>query len=536
MGSAHSNKQAVMSFIKELKRRKVIRVAIVYAVAAWLLIEVSATIFPMLRLPEWTATFVTVLVMIGFPLALILAWAFELTPGGIRREEQTADSPNAKPESNSKQYDGTQSASIAVLPFVDMSPKQDQGYFCDGIAEEILNQLCRISDLRVASRTGSFQFRGNGADIAQIGQRLNVQTVLEGSVRKSGDQLRVTAQLINTEDGYHLWSERFDKPVSDIFAVQDQIADSIAKALRLTIDPVTKQFMHGGRTKVVKAYEFYLRAWSHFYGFSGIHLRRARQMFQQAVEIDSEFARAWAGLAATDAFHCIYVRRLDDLVAEAVEASRRAVELCPTLPETQSARGLALIVENDYAGAETCFQEALRFDPNHYETLYFYARACVHQGRFEEAAALYGRAAQARPEDYEALLMGSVVLDSLGRAAEQRRWIEKGLHLARQHLEAYPDDARAMCVAAIAYSVLGDVEAGRKLIDNAVALEPDEGPVLYNAACFYARAGDKDKAIEFLERGVELGIAGRSWLENDADFKSLRSDPRFKVILSGLPE
>lgn len=132
--------------------------------------------------------------------------------------------------------------------------------------------------------------------------------------------------------------------------------------------------------------------------------------------------------------------------------------------------------------------------------------------------------------------MGSVVLDSLGRAAERRRWIEKGLHLARQHLEAYPDDARAMCVAAIAYSVLGEVEAGRKLIDNAVALEPDEGPVLYNAACFYARAGDKDKAIEFLERGVELGIAGRSWLENDADFKSLRSDARFKAILNGLPE
>jgi len=505
-------------------------------IVAWLLLQVVDVVAPMLDLPTWVGKFVLLLLGIGLPVALILAWAFELTPGGIRREEQIADSPNAKPESNSKQFDGTQSASIAVLPFVDMSPKQDQEYFCDGVAEEILNQLCRISDLRVASRTGSFQFRGNGADIAQIGQRLNVQTVLEGSVRKSGEQLRVTAQLINTEDGYHLWSERFDKPVSDIFAVQDQIADSIAKALRLTIDPVTKQFMHGGRTKVLKAYEFYLRAWSHFYGFSGIHLRRARQMFQQAVEIDPEFARAWAGLAATDAFHCIYVRRLDDLVAEAVEASRRAVELCPTLPETQSARGLALIVENDYAGAETCFQEALRFDSNHYETLYFYARACVHQGRFEEAAALYGRAAQARPEDYEALLMGSVVLDSLGRAAERQRWTEEGLHLARQHLEAYPDDARAMCVAAIAYSVLGDVEAGRKLIDNAVALEPDEGPVLYNAACFYARAGDKDKAIEFLERGVKLGIAGRSWLENDADFKSLRNDPRFKAILNGLPE
>ena len=536
MGSANSNNRAVMSFIKELKRRKVIRVAIVYAVAAWLLIEVSATIFPMLRLPEWTATFVTVLVMIGFPLALILAWAFELTPGGIRREEPTEGSHDAKADSNGKQVAGPVPASVAVLPFVDMSQKQDQGYFCDGVAEEILNQLTRISNLRVASRTGSFQFRGNGADIAQIGQRLNVQTVLEGSVRKSGEQLRVTAQLINSEDGYHLWSERFDGTVSDIFTVQDQIADSIAKALRLTIDPVTKQFMHGGRTKELKAYEFYLRAWSHFYGFSGIHLRRARQMFQRAVEIDPEFARAWAGLAATDALHCIYVGKLDELAAEAVQASRRAVELCPTLPETQTARGIALLVENDYEGAEICFQEALRFDSNHYETLYFYARACVHQGRFEDAAALYERAAQARPEDYQALLLGHAVLDSLGRTAEQRRWLEKGLRRARQHLQGYPDDARAMYLAAIAYLVLGDVETGQLHIDRAVELEPDEGIVLYNAACFYARAGDKDKAIEFLERAVKLGFAARSWVEHDSNFKSLRSNPRFEAILSSMRE
>ncbi|MCH7567663.1 MAG: tetratricopeptide repeat protein, partial [Nitrospirae bacterium] len=395
-----------------------------------------------------------------------------------RREEPTEGSHDAKADSNGKQVAGPVPASVAVLPFVDMSQKQDQGYFCDGVAEEILNQLTRISNLRVASRTGSFQFRGNGADIAQIGQRLNVQTVLEGSVRKSGEQLRVTAQLINSEDGYHLWSERFDGTVSDIFTVQDQIADSIAKALRLTIDPVTKQFMHGGRTKVLKAYEFYLRAWSHFYGFSGIHLRRARQMFQRAVEIDPEFARAWAGLAATDALHCIYVGKLDELAAEAVQASRRAVELCPTLPETQTARGIALLVENDYEGAEICFQEALRFDSNHYETLYFYARACVHQGRFEDAAALYERAAQARPEDYQALLLGHAVLDSLGRTAEQRRWLEKGLRRARQHLQGYPDDARAMYLAAIAYLLLGDVETGQLHIDRAVELEPDEGIVL----------------------------------------------------------
>ena len=521
-------------FFKELRRRKVLRVAIAYFIVAWLLLQLVDVVGPMLALPNWVGKFVLLLLVIGLPVTVIFTWAFELTPDRIRREELAADSRNSA--SDLKEHGESRPASVAVLPFTDMSPEQDQGYFCDGVAEEILNQLSRISGLRVASRTGSFQFRGDGADIAQIGQSLSVQSVLEGSVRKSGEQLRVTAQLINTEDGYHLWSERFDAKAHDIFTVQDQIADSIAKTLRLTIDPETKQFMRRGRTKELKAYEFYLRAWSHFYGFSGIHLRRARQMFQRAVEIDPKFARAWAGLAAADAFHCIYVRRLDELVEEAGQASRRAVELCPTLPETQTARGITLIVENDYQGAEACFQEALSIDFNHYESLYFYARACVHQGRLEEAVVLFERAAQARPEEYAAMLLGAGVLESLGRMEEQRHSLEVGLRRARQHLEGYPDDARAMCLAAIAYVVLGDFVSGRVLIEKAVELEPDEGPVLYNAACFYARSGDKDRALDFLERGAKLGIAGRSWVENDADFKTLRSDPRFEAILKDLPE
>jgi TolB-like protein len=312
-----------MSFIKELKRRNVIRVAIAYAVATWLLIEVSATTFPMLRLPEWTATFVAVLLMIGFPVALIFAWAYELTPEGLKKEKDVDRSESIthvtgrkldftiiavlvlalgyfaydkflmQPVSDSQQM---AKKSIAVLPFVNLSSDQEQEWFADGLTEEILNSLARTPDLLVASRTSSFQYKGRSEDISTIAAALGVAHVLEGSVRRGGDRLRVTAQLIRARDGFHLWSETFDRDPQDVIAIQENVAIEIATALETAMDPEALQKMVSTGTASVAAYESYLEglALEGTLGETGNieNWEEALQAFERAVAIDEDFALA----------------------------------------------------------------------------------------------------------------------------------------------------------------------------------------------------------------------------------------------------
>ncbi len=273
-----------MSFIKELKRRNVFRVAIAYAIAAWLLIEVTATTFPMLKLPEWTATFVTVLLMIGFPVALILAWAFELTPEGIKKEKDVIRSESVTHLTGRKldfaiivvlaitvvyfvaekffwaddlATESQVNASIAVLPFTALSSGEDDGYFADGLTEEILNALAQLPELQVTARTSSFFFKGQNIPVPEIAARLNVAHVVEGSVRRDGERVRITAQLIRAADGYHLWSQSYDRTLDDVFAVQEDIAENIAEALDVVLDDDARGIMRSAGIRDVEAFIAY---------------------------------------------------------------------------------------------------------------------------------------------------------------------------------------------------------------------------------------------------------------------------------------
>lgn len=522
----------VQAFFAELKRRKVIRVGIAYFALAWVLMQVADVTFERLGLPSWTITLVIVLSIAGFPVALLLAWAYELTPGGLEREV----TPDPQPEVAPSPAPSAEPA-IAVLPFSDLSPDGEQGYFCDGLAEEILSQLMRISELRVASRTASFQFRDAEADIGEIARRLHVQAVLEGSVRKAGDKLRVTAKLVNASDGYQLWSERFEGDLDDVFSVQDEIADGIVRAMQLTLDPLTRKFMRTGRTSNLEAYDFYLRGWAHFHGFSSRSQRLARQMFKNSVEADPDFAKGWAGLAAANTFNYIYSRSLEELKTEALDASRRAVELCPDLPETNAARGMALLIDEDIEGAERSFKRALQLDADHYYSLLFYARACIHQGRFDDALGLMLRAAEIRPEDYEPVAFIPQVMTSLDKdEAEIAPWREELVRRCEAQIAAYPDDVRAMYLLAAHLAGMDRHEQGEKLIRQALELAPDDGPLLYNSACFYSLAGDTERALDLLERAMEQGAAGLSWVEHDSDFDNLRGEPRFEALLQKLAQ
>jgi adenylate cyclase len=513
----------------ELRRRKVIRVAMVYIVAAWLIIQVADSTFEHLPLPEGSTTLVIVLLAIGFPLALVLAWAYELTPAGLKRE--TPRDGDVQPAAGPLSENEVSETSVAVLPFVDMSPDRDQEYFCDGVAEEILNMLTQIKDLHVASRTSSFSFKGRTADIAEIASRLKVKTVLEGSVRKSGDQLRITAQLIDTTTGFHLWSNRFDRGMQDIFGIQEEIARSIADALEVRLTTCCEN----AYTKNVDAYDYYLQGWTYFHRVGPKNMAMARRLFSKALELDPRFSKAWAGLADSYGYDYLYYNPDAANLEGATRASKKALELSPSLAETHCSRAFVLSLCGEFDAAEKEFGEAIRLNPNLFEAHYLYARMCVHHGKLERAAELFEKASQLRPLDYQSLVLLSRVHEGLGHEAASLDAAKRAVSVAEKVLELRPDETRALYLAATPLHRIGRVAEAHEWVERALFIEPDDASVLYNVACFYAQIGETAKALDCLERARLPGLANKSWIEHDTDLNPLRDEPRFQRLLDQMP-
>src|SRR5437762_2239857 len=296
--------------------------------------------------------------------------------------------------------DGEGGESIAVLPFANLSGDPDFEYFSEGIAEEIINALTQLPGLRVAARTSSFAFRGQGIDLAEVGAKLKVGTVLEGSVRRAGDRLRITAQLIKVADGYHLWSERYDRDLEDVFAVQDEIAENIVRALRVVLTEEQRRAIERPHTGNVEAYEFYLRGRQFFYQFREKGLQFARRMFSRAIEIDPSYARAYAGIADCSSQPYKYWDASAANLEQAESASRKALELAPDLAEAHAARGFALTLGGNHEQANREFEAAIRLDPKLYEGYLYYANGRFAEGNLAEAAKLFEQAAAVRTEDY----------------------------------------------------------------------------------------------------------------------------------------
>jgi serine/threonine protein kinase/Flp pilus assembly protein TadD len=425
-----------------------------------------------------------------------------------------------------------QKTSIAVLPFADMSPQKDQDYFCEGIAEEIINSLNKIEALRVISRSSAFAFKGQNQDIRKVGEQLGVGTVLEGSIRKAGNRLRISAQLVSVAGGHHLWSERYDREMEDVFAIQDEIAENIVKALRgVVLSEDEKQAIEKSPAVDIKAYDFYLRGRQYFHQWRKKGVEYARRMFEHAMEIDPNYARAYAG--AADCCTALYTW-WDASKANLEGAdtySRRALELDPNLAEAHEARGLALTLRGQYDEAQAEFETAIRLDPKLFEAYYFFARAHLAQGRYDEAAAMFQKASEVRPEDFQAPILLAQVYNSLGRKADAEAAYRRGAQLVDQHLALNPDESRALVLGALTNAQLGNPERGLELARLATILDPDDSGVLYNIGCVYAQVGDTEAALSTLDRAIENGFGHRAWLENDSDFDRLRDDPRFQSLL-----
>jgi TolB-like protein/Tfp pilus assembly protein PilF len=424
--------------------------------------------------------------------------------------------------------------SIAVLAFVNMSNDPDNEYFSDGIAEEIINALAKVKALQVASRTSSFAFKGKNEDIGGIGRKLKVNTVLEGSVRKAGDKLRVTAQLVNTADGYHLWSERYDRQLEDVFEIQDEIAENIVRALRVVLGEEEKRAIEKTPTENVQAYEYYLRGRQFFHHFRRTDLQYARRMFDRAIEIDPNFARAHAGIADCCSFLYMYWDGSKANLEGADASSRKALELDLESAEAHTSRALALTLRRLYHEARKEFEAALRLNPMLYEAHYFYGRACLTEGKFEEAVSHYREAWRVRPEDYQAIYLSAEALMKLRRREEALDAARHGLDVADAHLELNPDDARAWYLSAGALMRLGQRDQALERARRALAIDPEDPAVLYNVACVYALAGSSEEALDQLDKAIQNGFGHRDWLENDSDLDSIRDEPRFQTLLRKL--
>ena len=512
------DKTIKMSFFAELKRRKVIRAVITYVIVAWLTVQIAETVFDPLGLPDWSLTLVIAMAILGLPLTIVTAWAFDLTSRGF---ETTRPEPVAVPDSD----DGT--PALAVLPFMDMSPDHDNEYFADGMTEELLNVLAKAGGIRVASRTSSFAFKGKDSDIKTVSKKLNVGHVVEGSVRKSGNRLRITAQLIEAATDSHLWSETYDRDLDDIFAIQDDIAGEIGKVLRCTLSSTN---LTGAPCSNCEAYDIYLRGRSFLFKGGLTDVAHAVALFNRATEMDPGFARAWEDLAVAYAQQAIYYEGGDAEKAAADDASLKAITLAPDSGSTHAARGMAHLASKRYEEAATEFEMAIALDPTLGRAHYNYARAKFHQGDFEKALELFGKAIEVDPDDFESPLLATPIYQRLGRPEEADSAAREGVLRAERHLADYPDSQRAYYLGAGGLMHLGQRDRAFDWAEKSLAIDPSDPAIRYNMGCFYAQAGEIDKAFECLEDS----ITSRTWFENDLDLEPLREDPRYQELLGNL--
>ncbi|MGD8321865.1 MAG: tetratricopeptide repeat protein [Gemmatimonadota bacterium] len=539
-------------FWPELKRRKVVQRAVLYGIVAWIVIQAADIVIPALNIPEWGVSLVVVLLALGFPVAMILAWMFDGPVQVVRGERRPPRS--ARDRRGDEEDAGPRS--IAVLPFVNMSDDKENEYFSDGMTEEILNALAKVPDLRVASRTSSFAFKGKVQDVLEIADELRVDTVVEGSVRKVQNRVRVTAQLINADDGYHLWSETYDRDLEDIFKVQDEIARSIVDALKLELVGEEKEHLVSPETEDVEAYTLYLKGRFFFNRFQEADLRRSLDLYAQALDRDPGYGRAWAGIADT------WMQLADDWVApeqaypEAKAAAEKAIELDASLAEAHTARGKVLgWFDWDFDGAELALRRAVASNPRYADahwglasilptngqmeaaieearaTLaldplsgifsYWLARYLYFARRTAEAKDAATRAAELDPTSFRPLLVLGLCHLLEGHAEDALASFKQALDVSGV-VSANAFVARALAAAGRedeARELLARIESGDEYVRHEFM------------APAYAALGDVDRALAALETAYQERSAGLIYLHVDPSYDALRGDARYQELV-----
>jgi TolB-like protein/Tfp pilus assembly protein PilF len=437
-----------MSLLAELQRRKVFKVGAAYLVIGWLLIQVATTVAPQLNIPDWAPRLITLVVLLGFPLALLLAWIIEATPEGVRIDRGTVGNKRiilicailaaaavgwywkTRPAPSSADAD---LRSVAVLPFVNMSDDKGNEYFSDGVSEEILNVLASVPELHVAARTSSFSFKGEKKEVPEIARELKVRMVLDGSVRKQAERVRVTAQLIDASNGYHVWSQTFDRELKDIFAIQDEIARAIVQELKLKLNPNRSENMAGGTTDPA-TYDLYLKGVALWQARGEKNLFDALEAFRAALARDPNYAKAWAGVALVYAVLSSWSETVTDAesVTLAREAAEHAAALDPSLPEPWAAMANSAYSELHFDAARALFGRALALAPSYATAYQWQAESLATEGDVDAALASNRKAVALDPKS--PIVRWSYAFDSFIAGHD-----EEALHICESILVDAPD-------------------------------------------------------------------------------------------------
>ena len=430
--------------------------------------------------------------------------------------------------------------SIAVLPFVNLSGGDpDEDYFGDGMTEDITTDLAQISGLFVAARHSAFTLKGKTISAPQAAQELGVRYILEGSVRKADRRVRISAQLVDGATGGHLWAERYDRDLDDVFAVQDEISRSIAAALRVELLPADLATIGRRTTDNAEAYQYYLMGrWFLMLVGDKRAFRVARQMFAKAIDIDPNYARAHAGIAASDCF--LLLTSDPGLSFDGIFASSaRALELAPDLAEAHAARGVALDTAGRFEEATAEFEQAMRLEPDSFDTHFFYGRTCLSRGLPERAIQLFERAAVLQPKDFRALAFACMEYRKLGRPQEAQSAALRHLDRVEAEVKARPDNASALSMGAWVLADFGQNERAEAWAARAAVIDPDDYYMLYNIGCVYVRLGRIDAALDHFEHILSKTTASAQWylqwMKQDSDLDPLRGHPRFQAMI-GSPQ
>ena len=422
--------------------------------------------------------------------------------------------------------------SVAVLPFTNMSGDPEQEYFSDGITEDIITDLSKISGLSVIARHSAFSYKGKPLKIQQVGRELGAAFVVEGSVRKAGTRVRVTGQLVRCDDSSHIWADRFDRDLTDIFTIQDEITQAIVEQLKVKLLPKEKTALAKSQTGNVEAYTFYLRGREFFYRHSKHFFVLARRMFEKAVELDPHYARAHAGIADCDSFLFLHYNDTEIKTADILARTETALALDNAVAEAHASRGVALSAANRYHEAVREFEQAIALDPNSYDAHYLFARAYFSHGEIERAAKHFERAAEIRPHDYQCPCLLIHVYRSLGGHQESLAAARTGVTLAEEELARHPEDPRPAHLGIAALIELGENDRARDWIARALAIDPDDPLTQYNVACGYTKLGEIEPALDLLERSLKRsGPERRAWVKQDSDFDALRNHPRYQRMI-----
>ncbi len=450
----------------------------------------------------------------------------------LLRLKRDADSGGRRSAEAAEPKSGPQKAerSVAVLYFENISGVKEDEYLRDGVTEDIITELSKIKGLKVLSRQAVLPLRDKPVATAQVGQQLKATSVLAGSIRRGGNRLRITAQLVDAESDSLLWSERYDREMADVFEVQDEIARKIASALRVHLSPQEQEALAARPTENLQAYDLYLRGKSYARRLTRQDVEFALQMFENAVAQDPGFALAYAAIAnACAQYHYNYDRKKAWL-ERSREASRKAVSLKPQLPEVKVAQAWILYTQGEYSEAVHVAQEAVERKRDTEGAYYLILRALFSAGRFQEIAAMADAALEASGTDYNVYVPITNALDALGKKDALDQFRQREIETLELHLRTVPEDARARLLLAADYAALGRPEEAMREANLGIALRPNEANVLYNAACVFCQLGRKDEGMAALHKAYNAGFIDPDWVRRDPDLSLLHGDPEFEKL------